>query len=105
MATQYFGNSEEETESRVFAMLDSAPGLVRIHQDQLVGHVRHMVTGESIRPDGILCFADDEQFRCLRGRTFALEIKPDQVVRDHLKVISELSEQARSYVDSEYDVE
>lgn len=104
MATNYFGNSEEETERRVFEILDKAPGIQRVPQVELVGHVEHMISGKSIRPDGLLLFPDDETFGCLRGRAFALEIKPDVVARDHLKVISELTEQARSYVDSWYDV-
>lgn len=104
MAASFFGNSEAETEQRVFAMLDSATGIQRIPQSALVGRVQHMISGESIRPDGLLVFPDDEQFRCLRDRVFALEIKPDMIVRDHLKVISELTEQASCYVDSLYDL-
>lgn len=103
MSTQYFGNSEQETEQRVFGWLDSAPGVHRVPQDALIDRVRHMITGQIIRPDGLLIFPNDEHFRCLRNRVFALEIKPDVIIRDHLKVISELTEQARSYIDSHYD--
>ncbi|HMO16406.1 MAG TPA: hypothetical protein PKA83_19975 [Pirellulaceae bacterium] len=104
MTSSYFGNSESETESRVFGILDSASDLRRISQEELVGCVSHLITGDPIRPDGLIVFPNREEFRCLRGRRFALEIKPDSVIRDHLKVISELTEQARSYVDSKYYV-
>ena len=104
MATSFFGNSEAETEQRIFEMLDQAAPLQRIPQDDLDDLVRHMISDQIIRPDGLLVFPDDDEFRCLRGRVFALEIKPDQVVRDHLKMISEMTEQARSYVDSRYDM-
>ena len=104
MAATYFGNSESETEERVFAMLDAGAGVQRIHREDLSGRARHIITDESIRPDGLLVFPDDEQFRCLRNRVFALEIKPDRIVCDHLKVISELTEQAKSYMDSRYEI-
>lgn len=103
MATSFFGNSEEETESRVFAWLDQTQGISRLSQSELEGRVRHLITDQVIRPDGLLVFGHDTGLRCLAGRVFALEVKPDVVVCDHLKMISELSEQARSYVDSRYD--
>lgn len=104
MAVTFFGNSEVETKTRVCAALDQPPLMVRVDEDQLVGRVRHLITGEVIRPDGLLVFPNDETLRCLSGRAFALELKPDVVVKDHLKAISELTEQARSYVDSRYDL-
>ena len=98
-----FGCLETATEALLFPALDRAAGVTRVGQAELAGNVFDRQTGKPVRPDGLLHFADEPQFKALAGRWFALEVKPHKMQTNPGRELVYLGQQARTYAAARYE--